>query len=269
MPLPISGQDRSEILALLDLYREWGVDCLLDEAPPQRLDRPAPIVPPPGRRAGGGGAGMRHPADRPTPPARQPSDGIRPIVVDPHSAPLWGVESFPDCALARTASTSVRPKLVAGSALMLIGDAPDADEDRSGEVFAGETGKLLDMILPSIGLTRDSLSQAPAIPWRPPGGRAVSAIEGRECRALLNAVIAKAEPKRLVLMGPTALRMLVDEDASIARSRGRWIAVRLDNGQSVEALALQHPLQILTSARARREMWKDLVFLAETLGLEH
>lgn len=266
-----SGQDRSEILALLDLYREWGVDCLLDETPPQRLDRPASIGTAAGTRTSARMPGRETSSTRGIqgnrPPVRPaPAGTVRPAMVDPQMAPLWGVETFPDCALARTASTSVRPRLVDGADLMLIGDAPDADEDRSGEVFAGETGKLLDLILPSIGLTRDSLSQSPALPWRPPGGRAVSLIEGRECRALLNAVIAKAQPKRLLLFGPTALRLLVDEQASVARSRGKWIAVRLDNGTTVDALVLQHPQQILTSARARREMWKDLVFLAETLG---
>ncbi|NVN02394.1 MULTISPECIES: uracil-DNA glycosylase [Asaia] len=259
MSLSLSGQDRSEILALLDLYRDWGVDCALDEVAPHRLDRAASLALPQGVRQ----RPARAPAARPAPPSpAQP----RQAPIDPQAAQAWGVALFPECALARTASTSVRPRIVPGASLMLIGDAPDADEDRSGEVFAGETGRLLDMILPSIGLDRASLSQAPALPWRPPGGRAVSLIESRECRALLNAAIVKARPERLVLLGLTPLRLLLDEQASMARSRGAWHKARLDDGTMVEALAMQHPQQLLSSARARREMWKDLVFLAETLS---
>ncbi|WP_336761411.1 uracil-DNA glycosylase [Asaia sp. VD9] len=257
MSLTLSGQDRSEILALLDLYREWGVDCLLDEVAPQRLDRPAPLTARPVRNAP-----LR---TRAAVPGTLPAASIRPAPVDPETASLWGVDSFPACGLARTASTSVRPRIVPGAALMVIGDAPDADEDRSGTVFAGETGRLLDLILPSIGLDRTTLSQAPALPWRPPGGRAVSLIEMRECRALLQAAIIKAQPGRLLLLGPTPLRLLMDEQASVARSRGKWLTLRLDNGAAIEALALQHPQQLVSSARARREMWKDLVFLAECL----
>ncbi|WP_438381287.1 uracil-DNA glycosylase [Asaia sp. BMEF1] len=259
MSLSLSGQDHSEILALLDLYRDWGVDCALDDVAPHRLDRAASLSLP---------QAMRQRPARP-PAARQnvtPPVQPRPSLVDTQAAQAWGVETFPECALARTASTSVRPRFVPGATLMLVGDAPDADEDRSGEVFAGETGRLLDMILPSIGLDRSRLSQAPALPWRPPGGRAVSQIESRECRALLNAAIVKARPERLILLGLTPLRLLLDEQASMARSRGAWHRLRLDDGSAVEALAMQHPQQLLSSARARREMWKDLVFLAETLA---
>ncbi|GBQ89607.1 uracil-DNA glycosylase [Asaia krungthepensis] len=259
MSLTLSGQDRSEILALLELYREWGVDCLIDEIAPQRLDRPASV---PARVSRNMPQRARAMPTAQVPPA---ATAMRPAPVDPEAAQIWGVESFPECGLARTASTSVRPLILPEAPLMLIGDAPDADEDRSGTVFAGETGRLLDMILPSIGLDRAALSQAPALPWRPPGGRAVSLIEMRECRALLHAAIIKARPRRLVLLGPTPLRLLTDEQASVARSRGKWLTVRLDDGHSVEALVLQHPQQLVSSARARREMWKDLVFLAECL----
>lgn len=259
MSLSLSGQNHSEILALLDLYRDWGVDCALDEIAPLRLDRAAALaLPQVMRQRPARALAARENAPPPAQPRQTP--------VDPQAALAWGVETFPECALARTASTSVRPRIVTGATLMLIGDAPDADEDRSGEVFAGETGRLLDMILPSIGLDRATLSQAPALPWRPPGGRAVSLIESRECRALLNAAIIKARPARLVLLGLTPLRLLMDEQASMARSRGAWHSLRLDDGSSVEALAMQHPQQLLSSARARREMWKDLVFLAESLA---
>lgn len=258
MSLTLSGQDRSEILALLDLYRDWGVDCTLDAVAPLRLDRPASLQP---------RTDARRPqrSTRATAPSPPQAISSRPGPIDPEAAIAWGVETFPDCALARTASTSVRPRIVPRAKLMLIGDAPDADEDRSGEVFAGETGRLLDMILPSIGLERTHLSQAPALPWRPPGGRAVSLIESRECRPLLTAAILKARPERLILFGLIPLRLLIDEQASLARSRGEWHTLRLDDGMIVESLVMQHPKQLLSSARARREMWKDLVFLAETL----
>jgi len=259
MSLSLSGQDRSEILALLDLYRDWGVDCALDETAPHRLDRAASLAISPLRQT------QRPVRSLPHGQGAQSPLQARPAAIDPEAAQAWGVERFPDSALARTASTSVRPHIVPGAKLMLIGDAPDADEDRSGEVFAGETGRLLDMILPSIGLDRACLSQAPALPWRPPGGRAVSLIEIRECRHLLVAAIIKARPERLILFGLTPLRVLMDEQASIARSRGSWHPLRLEEGICTETLVMQHPQQLVSSARARREMWKDLVFLAETL----
>lgn len=266
MPLPPSGslsdRDRASLIALLDLYRDWGVDCCLDETPPARLDRMAPIRPVTRERATSGAQRSREIS-----PLHTTSPGAsRPAPVDPEAARSWGVETLPDCALARTATQTVRPVFVPGASLMLIGDAPDAEEDRSGLVFAGETGRLLDMILPSIGLSRTQLSQAPAIPWRPPGGRAVSALEMRDCRPLLLSAIGQARPTRLVLFGLTPLRLLLGEQATLARARGKWTALTLDDGSHVSLLPMQHPEQLRTSPRARREMWKDLLLLAEALG---
>lgn len=257
----LSPKDRDALLVVVDLYRDWGIDCTIDCVPHNRLDRVEPL--PLTRERAKSRPGRRETS--PQTDSAQTNPGQRQPPLDQEAARLWGVSTFPDCALSHTASRIVRPAPVPGARIMLIGDAPNAEEDRSGTVFAGETGHLLDTILSSIGLSRPALSQAPALPWRPPGGRAVSQIEFQNLRPLLHAAIALAQPERLLLFGQTPLRLLLDERGTVARSRGKWHDVRLDNGVSCPALVMQHPQQLLSSARARREMWKDLLFLAETL----
>lgn len=260
--LPDSGLHDSEALTLLRQYLDWGVDCALDEEGISRfgevsLRRVIPAPPPTASVVSSESRVPQQDADDDRRFARASS-------LEELAAIIRAVSDFP---LARTATHPVLPIHVPGSNLMIIGETPNADEDRSGIPLAGETSELLGQLLGTIGLNIAAQSRMAALPWRPPGGRDASSLEMRYGRPALERAIALIRPRRLVVLGGTAIRMLLGETASPARVRGKWTDVRIDSLGTVPTLGLRHPLQIRTSAAARRDMWKDLLLLAETLDL--
>lgn len=240
-------------LALLNLYREWGVDCTLEEAPLNRMAEKARPLP------------SRKPNTRVQPEPTRPASGVPPVDVTDMASLHRAISSFTECALSRTATHTLLPVHVENASLMIVGETPDADEDRSGTLFAGASGDMLDRLLGSIGLSRHTMSQAAALPWRPPGGRDVTPLEIRQCRPLLLQAIALCRPERLILFGATPTRMLMGEPTVLTRVRGRWEPVSLPDGSAIPALPMRHPLQVHVSARARQDMWRDLLHLAETI----
>ncbi|MFT8326766.1 uracil-DNA glycosylase [Gluconobacter oxydans] len=278
-PQPVVS--RAELLAALQLQYEWGADEALCELPVDRLSEAAPRLPAstPQRE----GEGQRT-AARPSP---EMWDGTRPAGAKVTGAAtgslsLQALEKAPDLPtlmrlteapddlfLARTATHRLEPVFVEDAPFMLIGEAPDADEDRSGTLFAGEAGSLLEKMLRSAGLERGQISMAPALPWRPPGGRTPSDTEMQACHPLLLRTIALCRPRFLVTMGVTPLKMLLGPDAAVGRLRGKWTEVPVPGlATPVPLLPMRHPLQLRASAAARRNAWQDLLILMEKLAPE-
>ncbi|MBM9403830.1 uracil-DNA glycosylase [Gluconacetobacter azotocaptans] len=273
-----------DALALLRLYVDWGADAALDDDPTDRLAAapPPPARPlspprdaaPPTRQASparaaplGGPAGPEDGLtliDRAVLRARQAAEAASSIA-DLHAA----MTAFDGCALRETATHTIAPAGRAGSGLMLIGEPPDATEDRGGTPFAGPTGQMLDRMLASIGLRRDDLLLAPVIPWRPPGERPPSPAELRICEPFLHRLIALAAPRRVILMGNMPARLLTGEQGGIARLRGRWRDIILPGRSSpLPVLPMRHPSQLGASPAARRDAWKDLLLLRTTLDAD-
>ncbi|ARW17082.1 DNA-directed DNA polymerase [Komagataeibacter europaeus] len=184
------------------------------------------------------------------------------------------IRDFGECSLRDTATSSVFVEGPEGAPLMLIGEAPDADEDRSGHPFAGESGALVSTMFASIGIDQASLLRAPVIPWRPPGGRPPSVAETRICLPFIQRAIVLARPARVVLMGNLPVSVLLDQRTTAARMRGRWRDLPLpaesaDKGATPptpQALPMRHPLQLRASATARRDAWKDMLLIREAIG---
>ncbi|MDG6094922.1 uracil-DNA glycosylase [Acetobacter sp. AN02] len=259
--------DTDGLRALLALHLEWGVDAALTDSPYDRFARAAEAAParpqegkPPRRAAP---PVVSAPAT-PLPPAGLPDE------LDCMESLSAALAAFDGCSLRRTAMHTVLAEGPAGAPVMIIGDAPDADEDRSGRPFSGQAGALLDGMLGSIGLARGTLAVAAAIPWRPPGGRPPSAAEIEVCLPLLHRTIGLMRPQRLLLCGSLAARMVTGRTEPLARLRNVWhgIPLRLRSAEGVwqdaeiPALVMRHPLQLKASAAARRESWADILRLS-------
>src|SRR2546429_175868 len=105
---------------------------------------------------------------------------------------------------------------------MLIGEAPGAEEDRLGDPFVGQAGKLLDNMLAAIGLNRsDNVYIANVLKCRPPGNRNPEPGEVEKCTPFLKQQIALIKPKLIIAMGRFAAQTLLASDATIASMRGR------------------------------------------------
>ena len=244
-------------LAALRLQLEWGADEALEAEPIDRLRTVRP--PPPNPLPQGEGAAPRGTAAE---RAVRAAGGARSL--EELRAAIAG---FDGCALRNTASNLVFAEGDASSGLLLIGDPPGAEDDRSGTPFAGPAGGYLDRMLASIGLERGRLLLAPLIPWRPPGDRPPSAMELTICLPFLFRLVALSEPRRLVLLGPLAARSLLAPAASHRRPRGAWLDVAIPGmPRALPALPTFSPAELMRGPKDRRAAWADLRLLRRTLG---
>ena len=131
------------------------------------------------------------------------------------------VRAFDGCAIKKTASKTVFSDGNPQASVMIIGEAPGAQEDIQGIPFCGPSGQLLDRMLATIGLDRTKVYISNTVFWRPPGNRQPSPEETLTCLPFLEKHIALVKPKLLMLSGGTATATLLRQDTSISRLRGK------------------------------------------------
>ena len=159
--------------------------------------------------------------------------------------------------------------------LMFIGEAPGADEDKQGEPFVGKAGNLLTKIIQTMGLTRDSvyigniLKCRPDTPGQTAGNRKPTAQEMQTCIPYLHEQIDLIQPKVIVALGATAVEGLLGKTAGITKLRGQWHTYR-----GTPLMPTFHPAYLLREeeranrgARAKRQVWEDMLQVMEKLGL--
>lgn len=148
---------------------------------------------------------------------------------------------------------------------MLIGEAPGAEEDRLGDPFVGQAGKLLDNMLAAIGLSRrKNVYIANVLKCRPPGNRNPEPEEVAKCTPFLVRQIRLVRPRLIVAMGRFAAQTLLATDASIASLRGKT-----HQYQGVPLIVTYHPAYLLRNLPDKAKAWEDLVFARKTMqGLQ-
>jgi DNA polymerase len=246
-----------DALSALRLQAEWGADEALLDAPQNRLQvKPAP-APLPARPAA---------ASLPAGPADAARIATACNTLEELRAAL---EAFTGCALRDTATRLVFADGAEQTSLMLIGDAPGAEEDRAGKPFVGPAGQLLDRMLASINLNRTNLRIVNVVPWRPPGNRTPSETEIAVCLPFLHRHIALIRPEFLVLLGGVAAKaMLAPEHRAtgIRRLRGHWHHLQIPGCDTeIPTLPTYHPAYLLRTPSAKRESWHDLIALRQRL----
>ena len=147
---------------------------------------------------------------------------------------------------------------------MVIGEAPGAEEDRRGEPFVGRAGQLLDAMLRSIGLSRDSnVYIANILKSRPPGNRDPRPEEVAACLPYLMRQIELVRPKLLLAIGRIAAQNLLGTDAPLARLRGR---VHHFGERNTPLVVTYHPAYLLRSPADKRVAWEDLKFARSVMA---
>ena len=174
-------------------------------------------------------------------------------------------ELVPACTACGLHKTRTRTVLGVGDEnadWMLIGEAPGAEEDRLGEPFVGQAGKLLDNMLGAIGLKRgENVYIANVLKCRPPGNRNPEPEEVARCSPFLERQIELVRPKLIVAMGRFAAQTLLATDASIASLRGRVHAYA-----GVPLIVTYHPAYLLRNLPDKAKAWADLVFAKKTVA---
>lgn len=161
------------------------------------------------------------------------------------------------------------------SPIMLIGDAPGAEDDRIGKPFAGTGGQLLDKILKTAGLDRTSNVSEHSIyisnilNWRPPGNRSPTPAEIEVSLPFIERHIQLVQPKIILLVGAVAAQTLLGSPDSISKLRGKWqdylpqIPEMQKNARPIPALTIYHPESLLQTPVQKRLVWADMLDLLE------
>jgi DNA polymerase len=280
MAEPLLAHD--EIAALLRWYVEQGVDEAVGEEPVDRFALPPLAASPPAA------VPAMRPSSVPAPPsmptlARTPTPQPRPPV--PLESPQLvedaraiaancstlaeleaAIRAFEGCALKRTAKNTVFADGTPGAPVMIVGEAPGADEDRLGKPFVGVSGQLMDRMMEAIGLRRDGGFYITNILfWRPPGNRTPTLAEQAMCLAFTRRHIELARPKVLVLAGGTAVKAVLDTTEGITRMRGKWTSYRLGDGTELPTMPTFHPAYLLRTPASKRQSWMDLLAVDKKL----
>ncbi|CAH0231952.1 uracil-DNA glycosylase [Roseomonas sp. CECT 9278] len=267
-------QDRAALLAALALQSDWGADEALEEAPPDRSRAPA-RDPAPLDLRDNAAPGPRAPAARAVASAVPAAHAAAPLAAraaigaaaaDSLAALRDAIAAFDGSSLRETATNLVFADGAPEAGLMMIGEAPGADEDRLGRPFVGQSGQLLDRMLASVGLSReDGVYITNILPWRPPGNRTPTDAEIALFLPFVLRHIALVRPRHVVLLGGVSAKALLRAKDGITRLRGRWHQVEVEGIGTLPMLATLHPAYLLRTPAAKRDAWADLLLLRRTI----
>jgi uracil-DNA glycosylase family 4 len=178
--------------------------------------------------------------------------------------------SFEGCALKKTATRLCFADGNPASSLVLIGEAPGAEEDRQGKPFMGPSGRLLDRMLQTIGLDRGNFWITNCLFWRPPGNRTPSPQEVAVCQPFLERALQLIQPRIVLFVGGTAARTLLGLEEGVTRLRGTFRTWRPDwSPEPVDTLVTFHPAYLLRNPAQKKLVWRDLVQLKRHLDSSH
>ncbi len=172
------------------------------------------------------------------------------------------VAGFELCELKRGARNMIFADGDPAARVMIVSEAPTKDEDRTGQLFAGTAGVLLDRMFEAIGMSRAaaSLYATSVLPWRPPQDRDPRPEDLAMMKPFLERHIALAKPDVLVLMGNSACHALLGK-RGITRLRGTWA-----EACGVPAMPMFHPRYLMNNPLAKREAWADLLSVKARLN---
>ena len=175
-------------------------------------------------------------------------------------APDWPglaetVRSCTLCDLSRTRTQTVFGVGRSDADLMIIGEAPGADEDRQGEPFVGRAGQLLNSMLRAIGLGREDVYIANILKCRPPNNRDPKPEETARCSPYLERQIELVSPRAVLAVGRIAAQHLLQSDQAIGRLRGQVLSF---GAERIPIVVTYHPAYLLRSPQAKAKAWQDL-----------
>lgn len=250
---------------MLDWHIELGADEAIGDLPLNRYE--LPTEKPKAKPKAAPEANLDIPRPKQVDPVAEAREAANAATDLPALA--QAMSDFDHCALKQGARSFVFADGLPGARVMIIGEAPDRDEDRAGQPFVAQVGALLDRMLGAIQLSRGAENPESAVyltsvvPWRPPQNRPPEKADLAMMLPFLQRHITLANPDVLILMGNAPCQALMGH-SGITRMRGQWVEV-LDR----PALPMFHPDHLLRQPTAKREAWADLLMLkAHLRGLD-
>ena len=166
------------------------------------------------------------------------------------------------CRLAATRTNVVLGEGNLHASLMLIGEGPGEQEDKTGRPFVGPAGQLLDKILLAVGLDREDVYICNIVKCRPPRNRVPENDECTACMGFLRQQAALVQPKIIILLGATAAKAILGPDVRITRDRGVW---QLKKG--IWMMPTFHPSALLRDETKKRPVWEDFKAVREKMQI--
>lgn len=187
---------------------------------------------------------------------------------DPNTALLWKnleqeVAACTACGLCKTRTQTVFGVGNTASHVLIIGEAPGAQEDKQGFPFVGRAGQLLDAMLLSVGLNRQQVYIANILKCRPPNNRDPERTEVEKCTPFLQRQLALIQPKLILAVGRIASHFLLNTDTAMSRLRGKQYSY---GDQNTPLLVTFHPAYLLRSPGEKSKAYEDLLMMMNILG---
>ena len=249
--------------SLLAFWADAGVDAAFADAPVDRTAArsvPTLVQPAPAAASAASFAPQPRPSQGSS-EARRLAAGAADL-----TALAAAIAAFDGCALKSAgARQAVFSRGNPQAPVMVIGEAPGADEDVQGAPFVGRAGKLLDKMLAAAGL-EGRVFITNTVFWRPPGNRTPTPEEQQACAPFLERAVALVKPRLLLLSGGAAAKAVLARTEGILSMRGRWFEWRSSDGAlEIPAMPSLHPAFLLRQPAAKKKAWEDLLTLAERL----
>ncbi len=178
------------------------------------------------------------------------------------------IAKFDGVALRTTARQPVFADGIPGADVMVIGDAPDREDDEHGKPLIGPAGQLLDRMLAAINLSRtENVYISNVVNWRPPGNRQPTQTEILISMPFIERHIALARPKVLILAGGVSAKAMLRTEDGIMRLRGRKARYASSDGAiELPAFPIFHPSYLLRRPQEKRLAWADLLAIEKALA---
>ena len=167
------------------------------------------------------------------------------------------INSIENCNLKDNSQNLVLGDGNINSPIMLIGEAPGAEEDKSGTTFKGEVGELLNKMLLAIEIKRQNIYCSYAINFRPPEDRKPTSLEIKRYSVFLKKHISIINPKIVVLMGSSAMEAVTGINSKISSERGKWKEIILKN-KTYPLMITFSPSYLIRFPENKKYSWEDL-----------
>ena len=172
------------------------------------------------------------------------------------------ISQVKNCTLKKNAKNLVFSDGNPKSKIMLIGEAPGANEDEEGLPFVGRAGALLDKMLSAIDLDRKKVYISNIINFRPPDNRRPTEEEIERYLPFIIKHIEIINPKILVLLGSTAMNALIGNEVVISKMRGKWIEKKFGNCKTSVIITF-HPAFLMRQPAQKKMAWIDLKMIRD------
>ena len=167
------------------------------------------------------------------------------------------INSIENCNLKDNSQNLVLGDGNINSPIMLIGEAPGAEEDKSSTTFKGEVGELLNKMLLAIEIKRQNIYCSYAINFRPPEDRKPTSLEIKRYSVFLKKHILIINPKIVVLMGSSAMEAVTGINSKISSERGKWKEIILKN-KTYPVMISFNPSYLIRFPENKKYSWEDL-----------